>query len=103
MWPQRKSDPWRSPTSDGPLRFPEAPLAEIGVRELNHRTTRVLRRVEEGERLIVTRHACPIAVLVSVSEAENFFAVHSAEMVRGRIEGRSEYRDGWAVPLAELP
>jgi prevent-host-death family protein len=103
MWPQLKSDPSGTRRAAGPLRFPEAPLAEIGLRELTHHTARVLRRVEDGERIVLTRHACPIAVLVSVAEAENFFAVHSADMVRARIEGRAEYRDNWAVPLDELP
>jgi prevent-host-death family protein len=103
MWPQSRIDPSGTPRSSGLLRFPDPPLAEVGLRELTHHTARILARVERGERVVVTRYACPVAVLVSVAEAEHFFAVHSAEMVRARIEARREYLDDWAVPLDELP
>ncbi|MFD1150188.1 type II toxin-antitoxin system Phd/YefM family antitoxin [Saccharothrix hoggarensis] len=38
----------------------------IGVRELNQRTSAVLRRVRAGERITVTEHGEPVAYLVPV-------------------------------------
>ena len=109
MSPQSKRDPFGTSAVDpasgafGPSPWGPSDPAEVGLRELTHHTGRVLSRVENGERLIVTRHACPIAVLISVAEAEHFLTVHAARMVRARIEGRRDYLDGWGVPLDELP
>ncbi|WP_033436235.1 type II toxin-antitoxin system Phd/YefM family antitoxin [Saccharothrix sp. NRRL B-16314] len=38
----------------------------IGVRELNQRTSAVLKRVRDGERITVTEHGKPVAYLVPV-------------------------------------
>ncbi|MCC8247544.1 type II toxin-antitoxin system Phd/YefM family antitoxin [Saccharothrix luteola] len=38
----------------------------IGVRELNQRTSAVLKRVQGGERITVTEHGKPVAYLVPV-------------------------------------
>ena len=43
---------------------------EVGLRELQRRTSEVMARVEqEGLRVIVSRHGLPIAVLVPIGEA----------------------------------
>ncbi|MEU4740005.1 type II toxin-antitoxin system prevent-host-death family antitoxin [Actinosynnema sp. NPDC023658] len=38
----------------------------VGVRELNQRTSAVLKRVRDGERITVTEHGKPVAYLVPV-------------------------------------
>jgi prevent-host-death family protein len=42
------------------------PIMEVTVRELSRDTSAVLGRAREHERLIITRHGHPIAVLLSV-------------------------------------
>lgn len=84
------------------LSYPEA-LAEVGVRQLSRETTRVLDLVESGERLIVTRQHRPIALILSVDEAEEFFLAHAPELVRLRVDARTEWRSGTTVGLESLP
>lgn len=44
-------------------------MATIGLRELRRDTSGVLRRVAEGERVVVTLHGRPVADLVPHAEA----------------------------------
>ncbi len=41
-------------------------MTEIGVRELNQQTSRVLRRVQAGEEIVITDHGRPVARLVGI-------------------------------------
>lgn len=43
---------------------------QVGVRELRQNLSKYLRRVERGERLEVTEHGRPVAVLAPLGEAE---------------------------------
>src|SRR3990172_2291085 len=43
---------------------------QVGVRELRQNLSKYLRRVERGERLEVTEHGRPIAVLTPLGEAD---------------------------------
>lgn len=45
-------------------------MSEVAVRELNQQTGRVLRRVAEGESLIVTDHGRPVAMLTPVPKSK---------------------------------
>lgn len=45
-------------------------MTEVAVRELNQQTGRVLRRVAEGESLIVTDHGRPVAMLTPVPKGK---------------------------------
>ncbi len=42
----------------------------VGMRDLSHRTSRVLARVRAGERLVVTDRGEPIAVVIPLRRAE---------------------------------
>ncbi len=44
-------------------------VEEVSVRELGHDTSGVLRRVDEGRRVIITRRGTPVAVILEVDEA----------------------------------
>jgi len=43
-------------------------MTEIGVRELNQQTSKVLRRVRAGEDIVITEHGRPVARLVPVTD-----------------------------------
>ncbi|MDR7521802.1 MAG: type II toxin-antitoxin system prevent-host-death family antitoxin [Armatimonadota bacterium] len=45
-------------------------MATVGVRELKARLSHYLRRIKEGERIVVTTHGEPIAVMVPAPEGE---------------------------------
>ncbi|OWY62836.1 hypothetical protein B7486_56295 [cyanobacterium TDX16] len=49
-------------------------MAEIGVRELRQHASRYLRRVEAGERFVVTDHGRPVAELTPISAATSPWA-----------------------------
>jgi prevent-host-death family protein len=65
-------------------------IREVGVRELNRGTTRVLEMALAGERVIVTRDGQPIAVLLSVDQAIELLLISSEEFVRMRLRARQE-------------
>ncbi len=44
-------------------------MPEIGAYEAKTRFSEILRRVEKGERFVITRHGRPVAVLEPVSPA----------------------------------
>lgn len=50
--------------------FTMVSMSEVAVRELNQQTGRVLRRVAEGESLIVTDHGRPVAMLTPVPRSK---------------------------------
>ena len=45
-----------------------APVEEVSLRELNRNTGRLIEVAEDGTRLILTRHATPVAVVLSVAD-----------------------------------
>ena len=65
-------------------------IREVGVRELNRRTSRVVEMAEAGERVIVTRDGQPTAVLLGVDQAFDLLLVSSEEFVRMRMQAREE-------------
>jgi prevent-host-death family protein len=68
-------------------------IREVGVRELNRRTSRMVEMAEAGERLIITRDGQPAAVLLGVDQAIDLLLANSEEFVRMRMRGREE-REG---------
>jgi prevent-host-death family protein len=46
-----------------------ATQSQVSVRELKNQTTRILRRVEAGERVTITKRGKPVAVIESSSPA----------------------------------
>jgi prevent-host-death family protein len=43
--------------------------SQVSVRELKNETTRILRRIEGGERLTVTKRGKPVAIIEPLSQA----------------------------------
>ena len=62
-------------------------MAEIGAYEAKTRLAELLKRVESGERITITRHGRPVAELVPVSGAPEM-------TVEEAIQGLLEFRKG---------
>jgi prevent-host-death family protein len=77
-------------------------MGEIGVKELKNTASRVIERVEAGERYIVTKRGRPAAVILSVEEAEDYVLAHAEEFVEMRLEGRRDHDAGKSVPLEKV-
>jgi prevent-host-death family protein len=67
-----------------------AAIREVSVRELNRATSRVVAGAVDGERVIVTRHGRPIAVILSIEQAVDLFLTSSEEFVRMRLGAHEE-------------
>jgi prevent-host-death family protein len=67
-----------------------AAIREVSVRELKQAMSRVLAGVVDGERVIVTRHGRPTAVILSIEQAVDLFLVSSEQFVLMRLEAREE-------------
>jgi prevent-host-death family protein len=63
---------------------------EVTVRELGRETASVLGAVAAGDRVLITRHGNPIAVILSVEEAVDVFLAHADQFVRMRLAARDE-------------
>jgi prevent-host-death family protein len=61
-------------------------ICVVSVRELSRATTSVLGRVRDHERVIVTRHGHPVAVLLSVLACIDLAAEEGMVWPRGREE-----------------
>ena len=60
-------------------------MTEIGVFEAKTHLPRLLKRVEEGERFVITRHARPVAELIP-------YRAHDGETVRAAIDNLRDFR-----------
>jgi prevent-host-death family protein len=68
-------------------------IREVGVRELNRRTSRVVEMAEAGQCIIVRRDGQPAAVLLGVDQAIDLLLVSSEEFVRMRMRAREEVEE----------
>jgi prevent-host-death family protein len=82
------------PTTSEPLHDGLDPnltqFREVKVRDLSRKTAEVLAAAASGERVIVTRHGEPIAVLIATEQAIDWFIASSEEFLRMRLEARTE-------------
>jgi prevent-host-death family protein len=74
-------------------------IREVSVRQLTHQTSRVLGRVEECERVIVSRYGRPVAVLLGIDQAIDLLLANSEEFVRMRVAAREELAAGRTFSL----
>jgi len=77
-------------------------MHEIGVKELKNTASRVLEEVETGERVVVTKRGRPVAVIMSMEDAEDFVLAHAEEFAEMRLRGRREHAAGETIGLDEL-
>jgi prevent-host-death family protein len=76
------SRPLTSSREDGAARQ----TREVGIRELKHHASEVIKRIAEGERVVVTRRGMPVAVILSLDEALEFALGYAEEFVRARAD-----------------
>ncbi len=48
-------------------------MAAIGVKELKARAGELVRRIEAGERILITKRGRPVAAMVPVEDPESFY------------------------------
>lgn len=77
-------------------------MTEIAARELRNQTADVLRRVEAGERVIITSRGRPVAELIPVRAARRM-PLRRAELIRrlGVAQADSGLRDDLAALAGE--
>jgi prevent-host-death family protein len=64
-------------------------IREVPVGVLNRRTSEVLRMVDSGERVIVSRHGEPLAVILPIDRALELF-VGGERLLRARLREGSD-------------
>ena len=65
-------------------------MSEIGAHEARVRLLRLLRRVEAGERFVITRHERPVAELIPYRGVDR-------DQIRKAIEGLREFRQSHSL------
>jgi prevent-host-death family protein len=74
-------------------------VPHVGVRELQRQAPRIVARVQQGERIVVTRRNIPVAVMIPMSQARDFALAHGEEFIAMRQEGRGELEVGGGEKL----
>lgn len=77
-------------------------MREIGVKELKNNASRVIGEVETGQRVFITKRGRPVAVIMSMEEAEDFVLANAEEYVRMRLDAEREHEAGETVALDEI-
>ena len=70
-------------------------MSEIGVFEAKTHLPRLLKRVEAGERFVITRHERPIAELIPYRDVNR-------DLVRSAIENLREFRGSHSLGGASI-
>ena len=65
-----------------------APTVEVSVRQINNETTKILRRVESGDRVTVTKRGRPIARIEPATERDRPPPSSLYERLQRQIEAR---------------
>jgi prevent-host-death family protein len=74
-------------------------VAEIGAYDAKTRFAELLKRVEKGERILITRHGRPVAQLVPVQGAPDLTV---EEAIRGILEFGSQHTLGPDLSIRDL-
>src|SRR4051794_37010832 len=82
---------------DTPVDGRRTALPEVGVRELKIHASSLIRLVEGGQWLVVTRQRKPAALLIPIAEAREFVLAYAEEFVEMRRLAREEYAAGRSV------
>lgn len=83
-----------------PKRVPD--LREVGVTELKVHAAAVIKRVEDGQRIVVTRRRNPAALLIPWSQAHHFAIAFAEELVEMRKLSREELVAGEAIESRDV-
>lgn len=77
-------------------------MAEIGIKDLKARASRVIDEVEAGTAYVVTRRGRPAAVIVPIEEAEDLVFANAEELWVIRRRAREAYGKGRTKTLPDL-
>lgn len=79
----------------------ESRTSQVSVRELKNQTTRVLRRVEAGERVVVTKRGKPVAVIVASEPISPSASDSIYRSLQRQIEARTPGLRGMSQTVAQ--
>jgi prevent-host-death family protein len=79
----------------------DQPICEVTVTELDRSVSRFIERAIAGERVVITRHHEPVAVLVSINHGVDLLLAGSERFCLMRREARDQLERGLAVDLPE--
>jgi prevent-host-death family protein len=87
----------------------ESDLREVGIKELTVHASAVIARVEQGQRVVVTRRRRPAALLIPFSDARDFVLAFADDFIEMRrlarddrlLDAANTSPDGWSVQLTE--
>jgi prevent-host-death family protein len=74
-------------------------ICEATVTELNDGLSAFIERAMDGQRIVITKHHRPVAVLVSIDGAAGLLLAESKRFTAMRREAREELEAGLAVDL----
>jgi prevent-host-death family protein len=77
-------------------------LAEIGIKSLKSRASRVIDEVSSGKSYVVTKRGRAAAVIMPVEEAEDLVLANAEELIAIRRRAREAYRKGHTRTLEDL-
>jgi prevent-host-death family protein len=75
--------------------------SQVSVRQLKNETTRILRRVEAGERLTVTKRGKPVAVIEPLNQASVPASDSIYRSLQRQIEARTPHLRRTSVAAAQ--
>ena len=65
---------------------------EVSVADAKSNLSKLLEAVEQGEKILITRHGKPVATLTQPQQPET-------KPVLGSAAGQIEYQEGWDAPM----
>ena len=78
-------------------------MPAVGIRELKAKTSEIIKRVERGEVVLITRGGRGVSVLLPFGEdVEDMILARAPEFVRLRERGRQEYEQGRTISWTKL-
>jgi prevent-host-death family protein len=80
----------------------DQPICEATVTELDRSVSRFIERAIAGERVVVTRHHEPVAVIVSIRDGIELLLAGSEQFAVMRREARDQLERGVAVDLPNV-
>lgn len=72
----------------------KAPLMEVGIRQLRNQLSEFLRRVQDGEELVITDRGRPVARVVPMKALRRF-----DQLIEQGLVTPAKVRDRWLPPL----
>jgi prevent-host-death family protein len=89
-------------TPEGTVLSDDQVIREVSLTQLDRKTFETVRATIEGERVIVTKHGSPVAVLVGIEDGIDLLLAGSERFALLRREAREELSSGLATDFESL-